>query len=115
MGSPGVSPQRKDTIKNQDTNRIINEQDPIIPPLLSKYLTGYKPLFNDTNYPNKTEDDLNDSTYNSHTEIDEYLNKLNVNSDEDKNYEYKDENSQALNMNESVTNKLNHKKHWLIA
>ena len=29
-------------------------------------------------YPNKTEDDLNDSTDNSCTEIDDYLNKLNV-------------------------------------
>ena len=84
MGSPGVSPQRKDTIKNQDTNRIINEQDPIIPPLLAKYHTGYKPLFNDTHHPNKTEDDINDSTDNSRIDIDYYLNKLNVNKDEDK-------------------------------
>ena len=84
MGSPGVSPQRKDTIKNQDTNRIINEQDPIIPPLLSKYHTVYKPLFNDTHHPNKTEDDINDSTDNSRTDIDNYLNKLNINRDEDK-------------------------------
>ena len=49
-----MNPSRKDTIPNQDSNRIINKQDTIIPPLLEKYHTGYKPLFNDTYYPNKT-------------------------------------------------------------
>ena len=34
MKSPAMSPPRKDTIPNQDNNRIINEQDTIIPPLL---------------------------------------------------------------------------------
>ena len=72
-----MSSPRNDPIPNQDSTIIINEQDPILPPLLVKYPTGYKSLFNDTNYPNKSEDDLNDSTDNSFTDIDNYLNKLN--------------------------------------
>ena len=38
----------------------------------------HKPLFNYTHYSNKIEEDLNGSTDNSPTEIDDYLNKLNV-------------------------------------
>ena len=59
-----MSPPRKYPIKNQESNIIINKQDPMFPPLLEKYPTGYKPLFNDTHYPNETEDDLNYSMYN---------------------------------------------------
>ena len=83
--SPAMLPPRKDPIPNQDSNIIINQQYPIIPPLLEKYPTGYKPLFDESNYPNKTEDGLNDSTDNSRSDIDDYLNKLNVKNDEDKN------------------------------
>ena len=43
-----MSPPRKDLIPNQDSNIIYNDVDPILPPLLEKYPTGYKPLFNDT-------------------------------------------------------------------
>ena len=76
-----MSPQRKDPIPNQDSNKIITQQDPILPPLLEKYPTGYNPLFNDTHNPNKTDDDLNDSKDNSRTEINGYFNKLNVKKD----------------------------------
>ena len=55
----------------------------------------------DTQYTNKTEDDLNYSTDNSRTEIDYYLNKMSVKKDD----EYKDDNSQALNSNKIVINK----------
>ena len=79
--SPEILPPRKDPILNQDSNRIIKEEDKIIPPLLEKYTIGYKPLFNDAHYQNKTEDEINDSTYNSCIEIDDYLNKLNVKTD----------------------------------
>ena len=104
--SPAMLPPIKDPIPNQDSNIIIKKHDPILPPLLSKYTTGYKPLFNYTHYPNKTEDNLNDSTDNSRTDIDDYLNKLNVNKDEDKYDEYKDDSLQALNSNEIVIKKL---------
>ena len=49
-----MSPPRKYPISNQDSNRITNKQDPILLPLLAKYPTGYKPLFNYTHNPNKT-------------------------------------------------------------
>ena len=53
-----MSPTRKVHISNQDSDIIINIKYPILPPLLSKCHTKYKPLFNGTHYPNKTEDDL---------------------------------------------------------
>ena len=59
-----MSPTRNYLIPNQDSNTIINKQDPILPPLLAKYPTVYKPLFNDTHHPNKIDDDINDSTDN---------------------------------------------------
>ena len=39
-------PPRKGPIPNQDSKIIIDGQDPILLPLLEKYPTGYKPLFN---------------------------------------------------------------------
>ena len=42
MKSPAMWPPRKDTIPNQDSNRNITQQDPIIPPLLTKWNNGYK-------------------------------------------------------------------------
>ena len=53
MKLPVMSPPKKDPIPNQDINRIITQQDPILQPILAKYPTRYKPLFNDTHYPNK--------------------------------------------------------------
>ena len=44
-------------------------------------------MFNDTHYSNKTEDELNDSIDNSLTDIDDYLNKLNVKKYEDEDDE----------------------------
>ena len=81
-------PPKKDPIPNQDSNIIITQQDPIIPPLLAKYPIGYKALFNYTHYPNKTDDKLNYSTDSSRTDIDDYLYKLNVNKYEDRYDEY---------------------------
>ena len=85
--SPAILPLGKDPIPNQYSNITINEEDPIIPPILAKYPTGYKPLFNDMHYPNKTECDLNFYTDSSRTDIEEYLNKLDINKDEDNDHE----------------------------
>ena len=72
--SPAMSPPWKDPIPNQDSNVIINEQYPILLPNLTKYHTVYKIFFNDNHYPNKTEEEHNDSIDNSHTGADDYLN-----------------------------------------
>ena len=48
-----MSPLRKDTISNQDSTIIITQQDPILPPLLEKLLTGYKPFMHDTHFSKK--------------------------------------------------------------
>ena len=58
-----MSPSIKDPITNQYINRLITEQDPIIPPIKAKYYPGFKLLFNDSRDPNSTEDGPNDSTY----------------------------------------------------
>ena len=42
-----MSPPRKYHIQNQYITRIITQQDPIFPPILEKWPTGYKPFFND--------------------------------------------------------------------
>ena len=65
MKLPAIQPPIKDSIKNQYSTIIINQKDPILPPLLAKYPIGYKPFFfNDTHFSNKTEDKNKDSTDN---------------------------------------------------
>ena len=44
MKSPAMLLPRKDPIQNQDGSRIITQQDPILPPHLSKGTTGHKNL-----------------------------------------------------------------------
>ena len=55
MKSTAMSPPRKYTIINQYINRFITQQDPSLPPIIEKYPTGYKLLFNYKYYPNSTE------------------------------------------------------------
>ena len=81
-----MSSPRKDPIPNQDINILITQPDPNLPPIIEKYPTGYKPLCNDTNYPNDIEDSPNDSTDNSRNDNEYYMNKLKVNHNED-NYD----------------------------
>ena len=105
MKSPTISPPRKDPIPNQDINRLNTPKDPSLPPIIEKYLTGYKPLLNDTHDTSSTEDDPNYSTDNSRNEKEDSVNKLKVNNNKHKEYEYKDENSAALKNDKSVINK----------
>ena len=56
MKSLATSPSRKDTVSNQDINRLRIEKDQSLPPQPDKYCTGYKSLINEA------EDDRNDST-----------------------------------------------------
>ena len=55
-------PPRKDPITNQDSSRIITQQDPILPPLLSKWSTGHKTFIDDVHFSNKIENKHSDST-----------------------------------------------------
>ena len=55
MKSPAILPPRKDPIPNQYSTIIITQLDPILPPILSKLRTGYKPFIDDTHFSNKTE------------------------------------------------------------
>ena len=70
-----MSPLRKDTIPNQDINRLITKKYPSLPPIKEKHPTGFKPLFNDAHDPNSTEDDPNNSTDNSRYEKEYYVDK----------------------------------------
>ena len=49
-----MSPPRKDPIPIQYINILITQQDPSLLPIISKYPTVYKPLFNDMHDPNST-------------------------------------------------------------
>ena len=59
-----MSLPRNYLIPNQYINRLINEQDPIFPPIIVKYPPGYTLLFNDAHDQNSAEDDHNDYTDN---------------------------------------------------
>ena len=100
-----MSPPRKYPVPNQDINRLITQQDPSIPPIMEKYTTGYKALFNDTHEPYSTEDNHDNSRDDSRNENEDSVNKLKVNNNDDNDDEYKDENSAALKNDESVINK----------
>ena len=49
-----MSPPRRYSIPNQDSTRIITQQDPILPPILSKKPTGHKPFIGEAHFSNKT-------------------------------------------------------------
>ena len=76
--SPAMSPPRKDPITNQYTNIFSTKKYQSLPPHLEKYPPGYKSLLNDAHDPNSTEDELNDSTVNSHNEKEDPVNNLKV-------------------------------------
>ena len=50
MKLPAMSPPIKDPIPNQHNIIIITQQDPILPPLLPKWPTKYKPFIDDTHF-----------------------------------------------------------------
>ena len=54
--SPAMLPPITDQIPDQYSIIIINEQVPILPELVAKYPTGYRPFLYDVHYSNKTED-----------------------------------------------------------
>ena len=102
MKSSAMSPPRKDPIPNQYINILITQQDLSLPPIIERYPTLYKPLFNCNHDPNSTEDEPNDSTDNSRNESGDSVNKLKVKNNEDNYDEYKYEKSAALKKDESV-------------
>ena len=84
MKSPSMLPPIKHPIPNQYSNIIITRQDKILPKWLEKWPTGHKPFIDDTHFSNKTEHKHNYSTDNSCTENEDYVNKTNIDKDEDK-------------------------------
>ena len=102
MKPPAMSPPRKDKIRNQDSTIITTQQDTILPPLLAEWPTGYKPFIYDTHSSNKIEDGQNNSTDNSRTDNEVSVNKLNFKKVKDKDYEYKEDISEAPKSDESV-------------
>ena len=106
MKSPTMSHPKKDPIPNQDINRLITEQDPILPLIQSKYPPVFKPLFNYAHDPNSTEDGRNDYTDNSPDEREDSVNKLKLTNNED-NYH------NLLIVIKVLSTKLKKKKHGL--
>ena len=76
MKSPEMSPPRKGPITNQDSTIIINQQDPIILMFFKPRVpTGHKQFIDETHFPNKTENEHNDSTDNSRNDKRYYVKK----------------------------------------
>ena len=105
MKSPEISPPRKYPIPNQDSTRIITQQDTNLPPHLTKVLTGRKTFIDDTRFSDPTENENTGSTDNTRTDTKYYVNKINVDKDEDNDDEYKEDNLEAPKSDESVINK----------
>ena len=104
-------PPIKDPITNKYINISITKKYPSFPPHLEKYPPRYKSLLNAAHDSNSTEDDRNYSTDNSRNDKEDFVNNMKVSNNEDNDDEYKDENSQYLNSNESVIKKRNNNKH----
>ena len=98
MESPEMSPPRKDSIPNQDINRLSTKKLHI-PPQLARFPPGFKSVIN------KTEDDRNDSTDNSRTDKEDSVNNLKYINNKDIDYKCKYDNSLNHNSNESIINK----------
>ena len=99
-----MSPPRKDPIPNQDINMLATKKDQIFPSKLAKFCPGCKSLINETEYGR------NDSTDTSGTDKYDYVKSLKAIHNENIDDEYKDENSQDYNINESLSTKLKKKK-----
>ena len=82
-------PQRKDPIPNQDSNIIINQQDPKLPPHLEKGTTGHKPFIDYTHFSNPIEKEHTDTTDNVGTDNEHSADKMILDKDEYKDDEYK--------------------------
>ena len=82
-------PQRKDPIPNQDSNIIITQQDPKLPPHLEKGTTGHKPFIDYTHFSNPIEKEHTDTTDNVGTDNEHSADKMILDKDEYKDDEYK--------------------------
>ena len=101
MKSPAMSPPRKDLIPNQDINRLITKKYQSFSPHLANFPPRFKTLINDAHGTNSTEDYHNDSTNTSRNQKEDSVKNMKVTNSKDIQDEYKDENLQALNSNES--------------
>ena len=93
LKSPAILPPRKYPIQNQDSNIIIIQQDVNLPPHLSKGPTRHKPFIDYTHFSNHVESKHTYTTYNLRTDRKYYVDEINVDRDEDKDNEYKEDNS----------------------
>ena len=75
---PSILSPRKYSIPNQDSKRIIAQQDPNLPPNLTKRPTVHKLFIADTKISNTTENEHNDSTDTSRTDNEYYMDKMNI-------------------------------------
>ena len=105
MKSPAMYSPINDPIPNQYMNRLITQQYPSLPPIIEKILMYINHYLNDTYDPNYTKNNPNICTDNSRNESKYSVNKLKVNNKEDKDDEYKYENSATFKNYESVINK----------
>ena len=92
-------PPRKDLIPNQDIKMLGTKRDQILPPQLAKLCPGYKSL------KNESQDGRHDSTYKSRTDKEDYVENLQDINNKHIYGEYKEDNLQHRDSNESYIDK----------
>ena len=90
LKSPEILPPREYTIPNQYSTIIIIQNNPNLPPHLSKVPTVNKPFIDYTHFSNPSENEHTDTTDNLCTDNEDYVYKINVDKDEDKSDKYKE-------------------------
>ena len=84
LKSPENLPPRNNPVPNQDSTIITTQQDPNLPPHLSKLPTEHKPFIDDAHFSNPTENENTDTTDNTRTDNEDSVDKMNVDKDDDK-------------------------------
>ena len=102
-----MSPPRKDPIPDQDKNTLSIEKYKILPPHAPPFPPGFKSLRNkaDYNNPESTDTSHTDKYDTSRTDRDNSIENVKATKSTNDDDEYKEENSQHQNGNETVINK----------
>ena len=100
-------PPKKDPIPNQDKNHLGIQKDKWLPPHFSPFPPGFKSLRNEANDDDTetTDTSCTDKDDTPCTNWDDYIENVKAMKNTNDDDEYKQDNSQHQDGNESVTNK----------
>ena len=105
--SPATSPPGKDSIPNQDKNNLGIQKDQFLPPHVPPFTPGFKSLRNEANDDNTETKDTSrtDKDDTSRTNQDNSIENMKATKNTNDDDEYKEENYQYQDSNETVINK----------